>query len=107
MLTQKHTNKYIIPWKTYMHIFLLFPVLIYVLVSCFSDSRPSHQVKFLIALATIIIIISHMQDAMWLNLEPYFFRKNNDVISAFKRTRKIQIILCLVLSILIYYILLR
>ena len=104
MTDEKYTATDIIDWNTYMHIFFLFPVLIYVLITCVSDRRASPRTKIFLVVAVIIIMLSHMQNAMWLNPHPSFFKKNNNIVSAFKSAPQLQIILYLLLSIPIYYI---
>ena len=73
-----------IGYVTYMHIFLLFPVLVYVILCYFAGRNFSSNVKFIMAIASIIIILSHAQDAGFLKPKPTFFIFGHDVFTAFR-----------------------
>jgi len=99
-----------IGWITYMHIFLLFPVLAYTIVSYLTGKNYSSKVKLIMAIASIIVFYGHYQDAGFLKPQNTFFIFNHDLFTTFSGlplTSKYLLFIYTIISFVFYYMLLK
>ena len=99
-----------IGFMTYLHIFLLFPVLFYVILINYKGKLYSPKVTSFMSILSILILIAHVMYAGWLKQQPTFLTlKGNlgNVYSGLPINTKYVIIVYTIISICFYYMIFK
>ena len=100
----------LVTWMAYMHIFFLFPVIFYILIVNNTNKNYGIKVKRIISLACIIVLITHLISASWLQPGTMFISFQNNILNVFlsiSTTFKFIFSILILLSIIFYYYLLN
>ena len=97
-----------IAYISYVHIFMLFPIMFYTICGLASSKLYSYNVRLIMAILAIIVLLTHLFQAKgWLNEYPTFFMPfSTNAVGQFISLPfggKITIICYILLSTLIFY----
>jgi hypothetical protein len=99
-----------IGFMTYLHIFLLFPVLFYVILINNRGKLYSPKVTFFMYLLSILILIAHVMYGGWLKQTPTFITLQTNlgnVFSGLPLNSKYIVIVYAIISTGFYYLFLK